>query len=337
MRTNTGPRWYKSKQAYFVMINGKRFNLGSDRTTAEAEYLRLKQAASSEVLGDRQAIANLLAKYLDEVEATKRATTYNLWRRILTPFVAAEGNRPVNELTPAHVTAFIAAMRKPRQHAKQKGRTCKWGQGTARILITALRAAFRWARRQGLISRNPIDLMQGIEAGIRDDSCLVTAEQHALLVSPAYPALADILTALWHTGARPSALINATATDLRGDQIVLVRRPGAKVKKVVVYLNAAMQAMVAGRQGHLFRNEDGKPWTLETLQRTLLRLRRRCGCHHVFLYSYRHAFAHRALAAGVPIADLAQLMSTSVAQIERTYGHLARHTDRLRASLAMIA
>lgn len=336
MRTHTGPRWYKSKQAYFVVINGTTYKLGSDRTAAEAEYLRLKQAAASEVVGDREPIQNLLAKYLDEVQATKRATTYTLWQRILTPFVKAEGARPVCELTPGHVTTFLATMRQPRPHARQRGRPCKWGPGTARILIAALRAAFRWARRQDLISRNPIELIQGIGVGVRDDSCLVTEEQHKLLVSQAYPALADILTALWATGARPGALINATAADLRGDQIVLVNRPGAKVKKVVVYLSAALQGMVAGREGHLFKNENGEPWTLETLQRVLNRLRSRCGCKHVSLYSFRHAFAHRALAAGVPIADLAQLMSTSVAQIERTYGHLARQTDRLRASLAMM-
>jgi hypothetical protein len=106
---STGPRWYASKKAYFTIINGTTYNLGPDRTVAEAEYLRLKQAAASEVMGDRQPIANLLAKYLDEVEATKRATTYNLWRCVLTPFVAAEGNRPVCELTPAHVTAACKA------------------------------------------------------------------------------------------------------------------------------------------------------------------------------------------------------------------------------------
>jgi site-specific recombinase XerD len=123
---------------------------------------------------------------------------------------------------------------------------------------------------------------------------------------------------------------------LRGDQIVQIERPGAKVKKVVIYLKPELQAMLAGCEGPLFKNEKGESWTLETLQKAIARIRRRCGCDHVSLYSYRHAFAHRALAAGVHIADLATLMSTSVAQIERTHGHLAKHTDRLRAALAQI-
>jgi integrase len=55
---------------------------------------------------------------------------------------------------------------------------------------------------------------------------------------------------------------------------------------------------------------------------------RRCGCPHVTPYSYRHAFAFRALAKGVPIATLAKFMNTSVAQIER---HITSSVSALKA------
>lgn len=49
-------------------------------------------------------------------------------------------------------------------------------------------------------------------------------------------------------------------------------------------------------------------------------------------YCLRHTFATEALAAGIGIYDLARLMGTSVAMIDRTYGHLARDSEeRLRA------
>jgi integrase len=51
-------------------------------------------------------------------------------------------------------------------------------------------------------------------------------------------------------------------------------------------------------------------------------------------YALRHTFATEALAAGVSIFELARLMGTSVAMIDRTYGHLARDSeDALRARL----
>ena len=44
-------------------------------------------------------------------------------------------------------------------------------------------------------------------------------------------------------------------------------------------------------------------------------------------YHLRHTFATEALAAGVTIFELARLMGTSVAMIDRTYGHLARDSE----------
>ena len=52
-------------------------------------------------------------------------------------------------------------------------------------------------------------------------------------------------------------------------------------------------------------------------------------------YHLRHTFATEALAAGVSIFQLARLMGTSVAMIDRTYGHMAQDSEpSLRARLA---
>jgi integrase len=45
-------------------------------------------------------------------------------------------------------------------------------------------------------------------------------------------------------------------------------------------------------------------------------------------YALRHTFATEALAAGVSIFELARLMGTSVAMIDRTYGHLSRDSEK---------
>jgi integrase len=51
-------------------------------------------------------------------------------------------------------------------------------------------------------------------------------------------------------------------------------------------------------------------------------------------YALRHTFATEALAAGVSTFQVARLMGTSVAMIDRTYGHLARDSeDSIRARL----
>jgi integrase len=51
-------------------------------------------------------------------------------------------------------------------------------------------------------------------------------------------------------------------------------------------------------------------------------------------YTLRHSFATEALAAGVSTFELARVMGTSIAMIDRTYGHLARDSeDSIRARL----
>jgi integrase len=50
-------------------------------------------------------------------------------------------------------------------------------------------------------------------------------------------------------------------------------------------------------------------------------------------YALRHSYATFAIAAGVPLYELARFMGTSVEQIDRTYGHLLPDSlDRTRAS-----
>jgi len=44
-------------------------------------------------------------------------------------------------------------------------------------------------------------------------------------------------------------------------------------------------------------------------------------------YHVRHTLATEALAAGISTWELARMMGTSVAMIDRTYGHLARDAE----------
>ena len=51
-------------------------------------------------------------------------------------------------------------------------------------------------------------------------------------------------------------------------------------------------------------------------------------------YHLRHTFVTEALAAGVSTFELARVMGTSLAMIDRTYGHLARDSEEsIRARL----
>ena len=61
---------------------------------------------------------------------------------------------------------------------------------------------------------------------------------------------------------------------------------------------------------------------------------RAAGLEHRSPYALRHSYASFAIAAGVSMFELARFMGTSVAVIDRTYGHLPPDA-RDRAKLAL--
>lgn len=63
---------------------------------------------------------------------------------------------------------------------------------------------------------------------------------------------------------------------------------------------------------------------------------RAAGLEHRSPYALRHSYASFAIAAGVSMFELARFMGTSVAVIDRTYGHLLPNA-RERAKLALDA
>jgi integrase len=61
---------------------------------------------------------------------------------------------------------------------------------------------------------------------------------------------------------------------------------------------------------------------------------RAAGLEHRSPYAMRHTFASFAIAAGIPTFEIARMMGTSIAQIEKTYGHLLPDAlERGRAAL----
>jgi site-specific recombinase XerD len=86
--------------------------------------------------------------------------------------------------------------------------------------------------------------------------------------------------------------------------------------------------------GYLFRNRDGRKWTDSAVLNTLKNLRQRLGLGSKMIpYSYRHTFATGWLLDGGSIKVLADLLGTSIAMIEKHYGHLEVDKPTMRKLL----
>jgi len=83
--------------------------------------------------------------------------------------------------------------------------------------------------------------------------------------------------------------------------------------------------------GSLFRDEHGNPLSKASLKKAIRNLCFRSSVtKRIPAYSWRHPFAIEYLSIpGASIKKLAELLNTSVHQIERTYGHLGENSQAL--------
>ncbi|HEX8299013.1 MAG TPA: site-specific integrase, partial [Rubricoccaceae bacterium] len=92
---------------------------------------------------------------------------------------------------------------------------------------------------------------------------------------------------------------------------------------------------------HVFTGAGGGPVALDFLSKRLQKLAEAAGVgKNVTGYSLRHSYGTRMAAAGVPLLDLARMMGTSAAMIERHYAHYdpsrgAAHVRRVFDAVAL--
>jgi integrase len=164
-------------------------------------------------------------------------------------------------------------------------------------------------------------------------------------VAVAPGAIRDALAALHGTGCRPAELCKVEArhfdasagawllhehkTEGSGKMRVILLPPG-----VVGLCKALAERHPAGP---LFRDTKGKPLTPDRLRNWLFKTRRRLGLRRVIAYGYRHGLATDALAAGVPDAQVAELLGHSgTAMLHKHYSHLVAKARVLRGALDQI-
>jgi len=337
-RTTTGPRYFASKGGYFVTMNGQRICLAkgpekdhSVREEANRRYHELMLARPTQ--GDGAAVVAILDAYLHHLKQHAKPSTFSLWSRIYQAFVKHLGTITVRELKQHMVSEWLSSMSEPRIHPLN-GRVIKWNDGTRRIAITALKAAFNWAIGEGLITTNPVAKMKAPPPRSRGGEELISQEQFQVVMASSKPKLSDLLTALWETGARPNEVFRVEAAHYRKDIGAWVFEDHKTARKTgkrrVVYLTERMVEMsenlaMERPTGPLFRNTRGRPWRLGTVAAQFQRFRKLGLIGKATVYSLRHRFATDFLLAGGSLAYLAQLQGNTVAMIEKHYGHLAEH------------
>ena len=255
----------------------------------------------------------------------------------------------------AHVERFVHAPKtkagppgRPRVKVGERSRSTK-----VRLLAT-LRHFAKWSVERGLCRH---DFTAGIALGrprpSRRDH-VTEREEAAILRAIGAAEVETGVSRQWlrdwivfgaHTGLRPGeqAKLRWSAVRLAERAVEVGRGHAVKTRgsrrtvptegPALDVLRRRHAARSTEADGPVFTNPRGGPVRLDYVVKQLARFAGDAGVEKTVVpYSLRHAFGTRAVLGGVPVYHVAQIMGTSVEQIERHYGHFdpARGADQLR-------
>lgn len=276
-------------------------------------------------------VVDVCNAYLDHAKVNLKPLTYEFYLRHLSAFAEIRGETPSADLRPHHVTAWLAS----------KG----WSSTTRRGAITAVKRAFEWARRQGLIPDNPIKDLEKPPAA-RREKIPDRAEVDATFAEIRDRQFKDLLAAIHDTGCRPGEAAAVTAADIdfkAGTWTLANKTEHATGRKRVVYMTERV-AEICRRlcrdnpRGPIFLNTRGNPWTRNAMACRFDELRRKgVASRDGTANALRHLFITDSLEREIPIATVAELVGhVDTNMIARVYSKLSKRQDYLRESLGKV-
>ncbi|MFM8270778.1 MAG: tyrosine-type recombinase/integrase [Gemmata sp.] len=299
--------WYRADIGWWMItLGGEKTRLvqgpndDDHRELAEEKYVELRKLRrlSPEAVVSRT--ADVVEAFLLHSRLNHAADTYRGHKYYCQLFAEHCGQVLARDLKPHHVTAWVTAMQSEKrvlagraekdrlreelpvgERHKAGGNPRRWGPTSVYNARKTAYTVFSWAAKEKLLPNNPLVGMprpkpQPRQRAITDD------EFHKLHDNAGGP-LQDVLTALYHTGARPKEIRDLVWEHVRDDRWVLPQHKTAKTtgKPRVIFLNEQMRAMMERLKGngstHVFLNTEDKPWTQGALQQQVWRIKTKLG------------------------------------------------------------
>lgn len=327
--------YWASRRGYYTTWQGKQRLLASgpeDEATYQKALTMFAALQADSTPADQLPLARVWELYRATL-AQRLPKEQRLLQYLVEPFFALFGHLPWAALRPLHFERYFAA--RP-----------AWGDTTRHTAGRRVLIALHWARKQGHVPPNPeLAHVRLPEPRVRGREARLPAELCDLIVAGARkPHVRLLLRVLRETGCRPIELRMARSEHYRPLCLVFpwnakgYRHKTAKTRKDrVIHLSRETDAEVKQLvglhpDGFLFRSSYGKPLSERHFLNLFRQAVNRPSVHQAIIargvdpaavtpYSFRHTFISEWLDAGRSIKVCADLCGTSVAMIERVYGH----------------
>jgi integrase len=330
-----------------VNLNGQRIKLvegpedEKHRQLAEEKFVELRKLSQRTPDSVNLRVADLVEAFLRHSRRNLAPDTHRINRYYAQLFAERCGPVLVADFKPYHVSAWIEYMQSPERVASKPGNR-DWGETTVYNARKLASRVFSWAKNEGFVSTNPLAGLKRIKPTARRRA--LTPQEYGAMHAASHQAFANLLLALWETGARPFELRNLRWEQVREDRWVLAKHKtaGKTGKERVIYPSAAVRALVESLRGngsdYVFLNTEGRPWTMNAVRLQVSRLRENLGlADDVSAYLLRHGFGTRAILNGINPATVAELMGhSSLDMVSKVYVHLAGEHAHLKEAVDKI-
>jgi integrase len=272
------------------------------------------------------------------------------FRRRLFGFVEQHGDLPASELREHHVAAWLDSRTNRKVMSKEGGPPPPpkpIGPTSRHDGVAAVKAITAWAKRRGSIPVDPLGDMRKPKRPPRRELIIDARRLPEVLAKIPPGPFADLFRFLYQTGARPGEAMALEAKHLDAKRRIATLKEH-KTRHLtdrprVIPLSVEALALVTRLAkehptGPLFRNARGRPWTKDAINNAVRRLRGKLGVGLEFVaYAMRHGFASDALAKGVPIAVVAEMLGHSDTRtLSAVYAHLTERTELLADAADMV-
>lgn len=342
----TGTETRRSLGGFAELPQHQRFDAA--KKAAEALASHIDKGGSTKT----QTVREAGDAYVKHLQAENRNDTANDLVGRLKRWVDNDklGGTDVRKLNAAHVQRWrqglIAAPVIANIHAAEDmQRKRKRAPASINRDMAALRAVLNHALRVGVASTDAawrVALEPLTVTGGRR-TVYLTREQRASLLEHAEVALVPLLRCLSLLPLRPGAAAALTVADLNADLGTLSihtdkAAAGRTIKLPPTHL-AFFKAATRGKPpgAHLFTRADGKPWNKDVWKGPMQAAAREAKLPAgTVLYSLRHAAITDLIVAGCDPLTVSRISGTSLAMIQKTYGHLsAAAAESALATLAV--
>ena len=326
--------WYRtSKAAWYVQLGDRQIQLAkgpkaeTEKVAWDAFYKLMAQDPAKLPKPAVITVAVVCDLFLQFAETHNDARTFRWYEGYLQDFCNSFGRLKVEELKPFHITRWLDAhpgWKAARRHA-----------------VTAVKRAFNWAEKEGVIPASPVKSVSKPPVNKRP-AVLTKAQRLEVLAAIPDEEFRLFVEAMQESGARPSEVARVTARDVDlklGIWVLDKHKTRRKTGKPrVIYLTPRLlaitkQLMSKHPEGALFRGPRlKKPFGMHGICSRFRRLKEKLPhLRHAVAYAIRHGYATDALMNGVGVAQVAELLGhKDTAMVTAHYSHLAEQSAYMK-------